>query len=102
IKALDALGEAVRSAQSNITRDVAVRVVQEMNPELLEEPDSGQAGSAQAETEQTGAAQPGTERAGSAQADEPTSGVPAAPAVQEDQGGAAARTDQSAADQQRA
>ncbi|MEV4643792.1 translation initiation factor IF-2 N-terminal domain-containing protein [Saccharopolyspora sp. NPDC049357] len=37
IKALDELGEPVRSAQSNINRDLALRVVQTLNPELVAE-----------------------------------------------------------------
>ncbi|MEB3367969.1 translation initiation factor IF-2 N-terminal domain-containing protein [Saccharopolyspora mangrovi] len=35
IKALDEIGEPVRSAQSNINRDVALRVVQALNPEMV-------------------------------------------------------------------
>ncbi|MCA1194689.1 translation initiation factor IF-2 N-terminal domain-containing protein [Saccharopolyspora sp. 6V] len=35
ITSLDSLGEAVRSAQSNITREVALRVVQQLRPEQI-------------------------------------------------------------------
>jgi ribonuclease E len=37
IKTLEEIGQPVRSAQSNINREVAVQVVQAMNPELVDE-----------------------------------------------------------------
>ncbi|WP_406692375.1 translation initiation factor IF-2 N-terminal domain-containing protein [Saccharopolyspora sp. ID03-671] len=46
IKALDEIGEPVRSAQSNINRDVALRVVQSLNPEMVA--DEGDEGTAEA------------------------------------------------------
>ncbi|PKW14864.1 translation initiation factor IF-2 N-terminal domain-containing protein [Saccharopolyspora spinosa] len=49
ITTLESIGESVRSAQSNITRDVALQVVQALHPELVAESD-GPAEPAQAET----------------------------------------------------
>jgi ribonuclease E len=40
ITTLESIGEPVRSAQSNITRDVALQVVQALYPELVAEPES--------------------------------------------------------------
>ncbi|TDD92301.1 Rne/Rng family ribonuclease [Saccharopolyspora karakumensis] len=51
IKALDELGEPVRSAQSNINRDLALRVVQTLNPELVAEEGEGAAEAAPAPEE---------------------------------------------------
>ncbi|TDC94404.1 Rne/Rng family ribonuclease [Saccharopolyspora aridisoli] len=71
IKALDELGEPVRSAQSNINRDLALRVVQTLNPELVAE-----------EGEDAAEAAPASEEpaAGSSEAaeDEQSASVPAA------------------------
>ncbi|GAA4859241.1 translation initiation factor IF-2 N-terminal domain-containing protein [Saccharopolyspora rosea] len=41
IKTLEELGEAVRSAQSNITREVALQVVRTLHPEMIEEQQEG-------------------------------------------------------------
>ncbi|GAA0531671.1 hypothetical protein GCM10011581_16010 [Saccharopolyspora subtropica] len=43
ITTLESLGEPVRSAQSNITRDVALQVVQSLHPELLTEAEADEA-----------------------------------------------------------
>ncbi|MCC5698872.1 hypothetical protein LH612_37625, partial [Klebsiella pneumoniae] len=53
---LKSLGSEVRSAQSNITRDVALQVVKALHPELLEGPAAG--GDERNEEEQSGAGQP--------------------------------------------
>ncbi|GAA4613612.1 translation initiation factor IF-2 N-terminal domain-containing protein [Saccharopolyspora hordei] len=77
INTLESIGESVRSAQSNITREVALRVVQAMNPDLLAESEASADGE-QAEGEQAESAQP--EQTGSAQpeaaAEKPTPAVP--------------------------
>lgn len=56
INTLKSLGSEVRSAQSNITRDVALQVVKALHPELLEGPAAGE--DERNEEEQSGAGQP--------------------------------------------
>lgn len=57
ITTLESIGESVRSAQSNITRDVALQVVQALHPELVAESDSP-AEPAQAESSSEAGAEP--------------------------------------------
>ncbi|MGP4016331.1 translation initiation factor IF-2 N-terminal domain-containing protein [Saccharopolyspora sp. 5N708] len=49
ITALESIGESVRSAQSNIDRDIALQVVQALHPELLAEPSNSPEAEAAAE-----------------------------------------------------
>ncbi|GAB2687283.1 hypothetical protein GCM10027271_57810 [Saccharopolyspora gloriosae] len=63
ITTLDALGEPVRSAQSNITREVALQVVQGLRPEQIAdgEPADSDAAAPQAERPEPAAAEPAAE-----------------------------------------
>ncbi|MGW0890278.1 translation initiation factor IF-2 N-terminal domain-containing protein [Saccharopolyspora sp. NPDC002578] len=63
ITTLDALGEPVRSAQSNITREVALQVVQDLRPEQIAdgEPADSDAAAPQAERPEPAAAEPAAE-----------------------------------------
>ncbi|MDA3626732.1 translation initiation factor IF-2 N-terminal domain-containing protein [Saccharopolyspora sp. WRP15-2] len=83
INTLESIGESVRSAQSNITREVALQVVQALNPELVEpetpaeQPEAPAAAPEEkAEPEQPAAEEPAAEQA----APEPEQ-APAVPAA---------------------
>ncbi|QUH01007.1 translation initiation factor IF-2 N-terminal domain-containing protein [Saccharopolyspora erythraea] len=52
ITTLESLGESVRSAQSNITREVAMQVVRTLHPEQIAEPEQDAGGAAE-ESEET-------------------------------------------------
>ena len=78
IKALDELGEPVRSAQSNINRDVALRVVQSLNPELVADDGEDAAEAAPAAEQQDSAPQASGKPDAEAPASEKSASVPAA------------------------
>ncbi|MCX2731662.1 translation initiation factor IF-2 N-terminal domain-containing protein [Saccharopolyspora sp. NFXS83] len=56
ITTLDALGEPVRSAQSNITREVALQVVQDLRPEQIADGEPADSDAAMPQAEQSGRA----------------------------------------------
>ncbi|MGW1678031.1 translation initiation factor IF-2 N-terminal domain-containing protein [Saccharopolyspora sp. NPDC002376] len=61
INTLESIGESVRSAQSNITREVALQVVQALNPELVESEAPAAAPEEKAEPEQPAVEEPAEE-----------------------------------------
>ncbi|MER7012620.1 translation initiation factor IF-2 N-terminal domain-containing protein [Saccharopolyspora sp. NPDC000359] len=82
INTLESIGESVRSAQSNITREVALQVVQAMNPELVDESETP-AEPAQPEAEQSAPEQAEQPAAEESAAEEPAAeSAPAVPAAQ--------------------
>ncbi|TWF93676.1 translation initiation factor IF-2 N-terminal domain-containing protein [Saccharopolyspora dendranthemae] len=78
IKALDELGEPVRSAQSNINRDLALRVVQSLNPELVADDGEDAAEAAPAAQQQDSGQQASGKPEAEAPASEKSASVPAA------------------------
>ncbi|SEG92667.1 ribonuclease E [Saccharopolyspora kobensis] len=79
INTLESIGESVRSAQSNITREVALQVVEALNPELVAESEApAEPEAAAAQPEQAEAEQPAAEEPA---AQEPAAVEPAIPAA---------------------
>ncbi|MGW5643630.1 translation initiation factor IF-2 N-terminal domain-containing protein [Saccharopolyspora sp. NPDC003752] len=76
ITTLESIGESVRSAQSNITRDVALQVVQALHPEMVAESESA------AEPEQTEPEPQAEAPAEAAAQTEPEPAAEAKPAVE--------------------
>ncbi|MDA3646519.1 translation initiation factor IF-2 N-terminal domain-containing protein [Saccharopolyspora indica] len=76
INTLESIGESVRSAQSNITREVALQVVEALNPELVAESETPAEPESPAQPEQAEAAQPEQPAA-----EEPAAVEPAIPAA---------------------
>lgn len=92
ITTLNSLGASVRSAQSNITREVALEVVRELRPEQLEQSSAeGEAAQDRSEPAETEAAQAEAAQAGSAQAEAAQAGA-AQPAQAESAQSGSART----------